>query len=543
MQNKPSKSSKPRKSAVKEARAKSIIAVDCETDPFKHDRVPKPFIWGAIKDGLYYGPWRRTEDFVEWLKDQDAIAYAHNGGKFDWHFLLDYLNKNEPIVSINGRLAKAKLGICELRDSWNLFNFSLQHTGEKMKFDYALMEEDVREDYMDEIAEYLKQDCVALYNLVIGFRDEYAPTGKMPLTQASAAMTFWEKLTGEREKTDLDYYTRFGPFYYGGRTEAFQKGEFKYPLQYVDINSAYPYAMTFEHPAGQPHFGEWDGKDGAAMLQIEAEARGIFPFRQKDGSLSFPDDFSIREFFVTGWEAILYQELYPGRHFEVIECYRWARKRDFKEYVAKFWELKARSTGNTRTFAKLFLNSLYGKFAANPLEYEESMLVDAGFNEEKMAEGWTPQPLTPNTWAIFKPLKEDKQRYYNVATAASVTGFVRAMLAREIKRADTVIYCDTDSLICQGFKGPMGKGLGEWDLEARFDYGCVAGKKLYAFHMEEPDEKGNEWKTASKGTRLRETPEKIFSVARGEKVEYKNPAPTFSLKNEARFVTREIRMT
>jgi len=518
---------------------KSLIAVDCETDPFKYGRVPKPFIWGAVKNGLYFGPWRRTEDFVNWLKEQDGIAYAHNGGKFDWFFVLDYLTKNEPVTAINGRLAKGKIGACEIRDSWNLFNFPLRATGEKGSIDYELMEEDIREDWIDEIADYLKQDCIALYNLLVSFRDEYAPDGKIPLTQASAAMKLWESMTGERENTDGDYYTRFGPFYYGGRTEAFQKGEFNYPLYYVDINSAYPYAMTFEHPAGQPHFASWDEQDGAAMLQVKAEGRGVFPYRNEDGSLSFPDDCKIREFFVTGWEALLYRELYPGRAFEVIECYRWARKRNFQDYVARFWELKAKSTGNTRTFAKLFLNSLYGKFAANPSEYEQARLVEAGFNEDSMAEGWTANQLTAKTWMETKPLEDKQMRYYNVATAASITGFVRAMLAREIKRADHVVYCDTDSLICQGFKGPLGSGLGEWDLEARFDYGCVAGKKLYAFHKAD----GSGWKTASKGTRLGQTPEKIFSVARGEIVPYKNEAPTFSLKNETRFITREIRMT
>ena len=47
---------------------------------------------------------------------------------------------------------------------------------------------------------------------------------------------------------------------------------------------------------------------------------------------------------------------------------------DFSEYVDHFYGLKLRAERdgdkNGRLFAKLFLNSLYGKFAANPSQYK-----------------------------------------------------------------------------------------------------------------------------------------------------------------------------
>ena len=66
--------------------ARRITAVaDSETDPFEHGRVPEPFIWGLF-DGRKYYEFSSTDEFVTHIKDRPYDLYAHNGGKYDWHF-------------------------------------------------------------------------------------------------------------------------------------------------------------------------------------------------------------------------------------------------------------------------------------------------------------------------------------------------------------------------------------------------------------------------------------------------------------------------
>lgn len=101
-----------------------IWTADCETDPFKRGRIPKPFLWG-VYDGTACHLFERTEDFINFVQDKKVILYAHNGGKFDWHFILDYLEPFTPINIINGRIAKFKIGVCEFRDSYNILPIPL----------------------------------------------------------------------------------------------------------------------------------------------------------------------------------------------------------------------------------------------------------------------------------------------------------------------------------------------------------------------------------------------------------------------------------
>lgn len=519
---------------------REILAVDCETDPFKHGRVPEPFVWGAY-NGREYWQFETTEELALFLSGRDCIAYAHNGGKFDWHYVLDYLNTCEPITVINGRIARAKLGACELRDSLNLIPVPLKKLqsskGEKLDIEYWKLEKEHRQEHRAEIERYLEQDCVVLWENVSRFIDEYG----LHLTQASAAMKIWEDMSGETEKTDPVYFDQYSRFYYGGRTECFEKGLITDPFKVYDIKSAYPHAMAVaKHPKGAPHLADWDGKDGAALVTVIARARGVFPYREENGSLSFPADNKRRTFNVTGWELKLYEEKF-GPVEQVLECFRFSFLYDFSPYVSRFYKLKAEAEAkgdvSGRHFAKIFLNALYGKFASNPENYSEFQLID--LNEHATPPGYVLCDLHAEGRAfVSKPLDENKMRFFNVATAASITGYVRAKLARVILESKRPLYCDTDSIACVEFAGDrIGPNLGNWELEANCVRGAIGGKKLYAFKTTS----GN-YKTASKGAKLSE--KDIFALAEGAEIFYKPNAPTFSAKKkDARFVNRTLKRT
>lgn len=161
----------------------------------------------------------------------------------------------------------------------------------------------------------------------------------------------------------------------------------------------------------------------------------------------------------------------------------------------------------------------------------------------------------PNVLAS-SPIPEDKWRFYNVATAASVTGFVRAYLWRALCASQGVLYCDTDSIAAVDPGVPLGGELGQWEVEGAFIGGAIAGKKLYGFEYDAEsrplDQHGNRvrYKVASKGARLCYA--EIRKVARGETVRYMPEVPTYRIsgyfdkktgqREIARYVPREIRM-
>lgn len=533
---------------------KPFYTIDCETDPFLAGRVPQPFIWGVYEgQGETYEEFATPGEVAAYLYDRDVLVYAHNGGKFDYHYMRDLINTDDAIMVISGRLAQFKIGEATYRDSMNILVNPLRAFA-KDEIDYAKLESDVRHLHMDEIRRYLRSDCVNLWNTIDTYFKSYGRT----LTQAGASMRYWMKNYSPpwtRQTMVQSEVTR--PFYYGGRVECFAQGHKVEKFAVVDINSAYPHAMLSKHPIspgsiGGEHLPHVEDM-GPQMIHIEGVAKGCFPFRAEDGSLIFPDDDNIvREYFVSGWELKAALECDTFKVFRVRDVREYTQLVDFKDYVDHFYaeRQRAKAAGDKAAdvFAKLFLNSLYGKFASDPEKYSEFVIASTDSVEDwcgpklnKLRKAGPPYvKLGPwgDRYLLGRKLPEDKHTYYNVATAASVTGYVRAQLHRAINQCEGVLYCDTDSIAARRVdKLPQGAGLGQWKLEANCAEYAIAGKKLYAFRQED-----GLWKTASKGVRLE--PAEIVRVARGESV-LSNPAvPTYTMhRQEPTFIRREITIT
>lgn len=545
-----------------------IYAADSETDPFKRGRVPKPFIWGVVEAASIgtpeenYEQFTDTADFIEYMSDgagtgEEIICYVHNGGKFDYHFMTKYIADYVPLTVISGRLAKFKIGKCEFRDSINIIPAPLS-AYQKDEIDYAIFEESERNkpENWKLICDYLKSDCIYLGQMVNQFIEEYG----LHLTQASAAMKNWEKISDiKKPKTSQAYYEEMQAFYYGGRVQCFERGIIEKPFKVIDIKSAYPYAMTFLHPWGQA-FGFSDDIDGwpddrisRSFIELEAQSFGAFPIRTKDNGLQFPADGDTRNFSVTGWEYLAARDTGTLGAHKVKSVRYYYDTIEFNEYVDHFFALKAEAESMLgvlsedhsdfghwtarRLFAKIFLNALYGKFASNPENYSEFMTIPANsLAGAETLEGWDfCKLLSTETAVITRPLPEEKHRFYDVAVSASITGFVRAYLWRAIQQCEGVMYCDTDSISCESLGTlNLGKQLGDWDLEAECDMGAIAGKKLYAFRKLD-----GKFKIASKGVRL--TASEIIDIASGRERIFNPEVPTFSIRRDPIFTPRKVR--
>lgn len=536
------------------ARVKRIAACDCETDPFKYGRVPHPFAWGFRDEDSYSQFWGAdsTRDFIDYLKDEkDLIIYAHNGGKFDFFYLLPYLDPD--IQIINGRIAKATLfdGAVELRDSYLIYPLSLKED-DKLDIDYEKMEAENRELNKPEILRYLRRDCDVLYDIVKNFRDEYGGG----LTLAGAAFKQL-KLTGYPTEPTFDNFdSMLRPFYMGGRVQCFETGAFYGERIYVDIHSAYPYAMTFNHWNGSGYRETLrvpDTENGSWFAKIIAVSRGALPYKQ-DGKTFYPDDNKKREYYASGWEIIAGLETGTLDVKKVIRVYRPTFTANFQEYVSRFFALKDKADQERakcpegspewyhwhrlRTFAKLMLNSCYGKFGQDGRGFEAFKLCEYGDIPDDLHD-WKPYAEADGLISIYNR-PDPVDRFYNVATAASITGFVRAYLWKNICASDGVLYCDTDSIICKRFGGSISDKLGDWGVEANLTEAYIAQKKMYALLTNKTGKDGQFIKkVASKGVKLSFDQIKN-GVLTCENITHAKESPAFSLKFGARFVEKEI---
>ena len=523
-----------------------IAVCDAETDPFRRARVPAPFIWGFY-DGSQYQTFTETEKFVDFLAGEDCLVYAHNGGRFDWHFLLPYIEPYEEISLINGRIARFKIGAAECRDSYNLLPVPLA-AYKKDDIDYSIFEagERAKPANMAKIKAYLQSDCVYLWELINEFVTRYG----LQITQASASMKQWGKISGQPiPRTNANFYRDWSAYYYGGRVQCFESGIIKRPFIVGDINSAYPRAMLEKHPYSENASIQPGYKAKADFYRVRAESTGAFPYRGDGGGLTFPADGELREFTVTGWEVQAAKDTGTLKRAKFIESATFINHVDFSIYVNHFYEerlrCKAANDDAGSLFAKLFMNSLYGKFAANPEHYRDYMVVPMdvicglGMEGTEVSQWNFAGEFGP--WGLAdKPISGERARYYNVATGASITGYVRAMLWRAICGAEGVLYCDTDSVAATSLDVEWGTALGQWKHEGEFDKAGIGGKKLYIFQGVKTPE-GRQFKRASKGVRL--TDPELWKVARGGEVEYNSETPTFSAKREISFVQRLVRKT
>jgi hypothetical protein len=572
-------------------RPKPITACDCETDPFLFNRVPEPFIWG-FADGENFVHFNKTEEFVEHIRRKKIICYAHNGGKFDFMYLLSHVREGK-LQIINGRIISMYIGECELVDSYAAVPESLKKI-KKREIEMWKLERAVRAEHMPEIIHYLEGDCIYLLELMLAYR-KAAGTRK---TIAGNALAFAKKLGIDPGKTNYSFDQNFRPYYFGGRTQCFQPGTF-YNITVYDIHSAYPYAMQHYHPTGDARtfkarsdFGDLNEAEiSRSFIRLKCFSKGAFPWRDPQipaSGLQFPED--TREYHITGWEYLAAKELGLVSDEKLISVEYSDESITFKEYVEHWYNHKAAHPKEidpiNYTIGKTMMTSLYGKLAQNPARYYDYRIlpIDAPLPcadpipdadndtcivcEFKLMEhGWVRYSrflghdfhCRETLWKYkfrFGEQWESKPLYKNVATGASITGFTRAHLLKAAHAVgiEHVIYCDTDSLIVkEGHNSaglPQSEAMGDWGLEiplARIAH--FAGKKLYAIELDpkkpctcsDPQQQCKKHKVVTKGARL--SFKDMEKIVNGETVIYEPQAPTYSIARGIGFVPRKIRRT
>ncbi len=572
----------------REAKLRNIAILDMETDPFDDDKRTEilPFVaelysdqFGSIViwDENFESFARKVYTEIENLPDAFTI-YAHNGGKFDFLFLVHMLRGD---VKFKGRaIMSAKIGQHELRDSLHILPEKLA-AWKKDHFDYSKMKRQVRGKFRDEILSYLHSDCVYLFDIVKSFLVEFG--FKISIGQAAFGelKKHYKAVQNVRESTD-EFLRRY---FFGGRVEClsgrglFDSREFEHRggFKLYDVNSMYPFVMAnYQHPISNNYnWRRGNPSDDTVFIDVECVSHGAFVQRASDG-LDANVMFGRGRYYVTKWEYDVATKHGLIEDVEIVGVVDNPNRTDFSKFIVPMYNRRRlvkqqmediRQAGGEDTtafeelkkqdlFLKYLLNNSYGKFAQNPRNFKEFYYTDAGCRPPrewlKFLDGADDEtrhrysmPVERSDdfeiWAKPSP----SRRFNNVGTAASITGAARAVLLDAIQSADDAIYCDTDSLICRGLANVSVDvaALGSWKLEQEFDRVIIAGRKLYACEVKGyPDGHDRRLKIRSKGASglkwhdfERMLDEEIIATV--------NKAPTISRIGEQRYMVRRIRAT
>lgn len=579
----------------REQRLENIAVLDMETEPFDNTKPPEdvqPFLAVLYRDDA--APVIIWEEHlpsfvsavlaaIEALPGRFTI-FAHNGGKFDYMFLLRRLRG---FVSFKGRgIMSARIGRHEIRDSFHIIPERLANW-QKDEFDYNKLYKKVRHKYRDEIIRYCINDCAYLLDIVKRFVSEYG----LKLSIGQAAMSVMKRhykvqRIGEQSDAMLREY------YFGGRVECLGgKGIFgganerwaKYTL--YDVNSMYPFVMaSCAHPTGNSFITRGGTPNfQTVFIELECTNHGALVRRGPDGEMTAEAKSGI--FKTTIWEYEMALKYNLIENVNILRCIDFPDRSNFSEFVlplyARRQETKERLktlTPGTREyndtkkddiFFKLILNNAYGKYAQNPRKFKQCFITDTdeqppldcdgclkGFPK---ADGWHTPPRGVNfrcmSWGPLPHFKcaeywiwhrpQEHLRFNNVATAASITGAARAVLMEAIALAEEPIYCDTDSVIARNL-GPLklhNSELGAWKVEHGIDEIIIAGKKLYACKVAGiPDGHKDRIKVKSKGV-AGLTWHDMERALKDEMIEILSNSITLDKYGGARYMRRNVRAT
>lgn len=314
--------------------------------------------------------------------------------------------------------------------------------------------------------------------------------------------------------------------YYGGLVNNFYVGKIANKKTYwVDVNSLYPYVMKLPLPTKM--IGNVTDCQPSELLTHLDEVEGIAEVLLESKDDPYPRRYNGRLCETVGRVAtyLAGPELRRGLEKGHIKHVRHASLYEvdtiFSDFVDHFWNERCitKAKGDTvgNLFAKLIMNSLYGRFGMKgrhyepySLDYLTELYAEEGKEVPKCykVKGFQP-PISAlsNTWRPMGLRASVKLRYLDgmleverstgehaqsfVAISAFVTAYAREYLRELIAIAGRheVHYCDTDSLFTteRGYQRLVAKRLinpnelGKLKLEGIADSCTFNGPKDYIF--------------------------------------------------------------
>lgn len=308
--------------------------------------------------------------------------------------------------------------------------------------------------------------------------------------------------------------------YHGGYCYKARAGEDFYNGCTYDVNSLYPSMMLGEsgnrYPVGEPVFFKgsipdkvignsryyyfvrfrtmFKVKEGfLPTIQIKdsyrydptawLETSDIRYYDKKSGEYKYSHYYRDLEGNIVPAEVTLtltmhdfelFKEHYDTDYIDILDgCYFETTQYVFDQYIEYFRKIKENSKGAPRALAKLFLNSLYGKFATSVISSYMLPVSEAG------------EALR------FEMVYEENKKPVYIPVGAAITSYARCYTIRAAqanyhgKYQPGFIYADTDSIHLDIPANEV-KGItvhdthfGAWKLEAEWQEGRYVRQKTY----------------------------------------------------------------
>lgn len=431
------------------------------------------------------------QTFCNWIfKQKSCLFYFHNL-KFDGAFLLNHLLQNG--FSINDSEEDKSISTL-ITDRLTWYTFTVHYNGRKYKFRDSLKKitgslEQAAKDFdlpirkgeieydkyrpmgyqpTEEEIDYCHNDTEILADIMKFYYDH----GMTAITNASDAMKKYKEIIGEKAYShyfpvldkEIDDFIRRS--YKGGfcYVNPKYKNKFLHDIYCYDVKSMYPSVMAYKPlPYGIPvhYIGRYKENSQFPLyiqeIEVDCDLKsGFIP------SIQTKTYFSIKLNYLTSTEGRLIRLVltsldlqrlkkdYNIHEIRYIQGYMFQASTNlFHEYVMKFFELKEQSKGAKKMLYKIYLNSLYGKFA---------MATERSQAYPEIIEG------------ANKYIKTDKEIVDATYTAVAcfITSWARNKLLEGIyKNINQFVYCDTDSihLLSPAVGVDEGKELGQFAIE------------------------------------------------------------------------------
>ena len=392
---------------------------------------------------------------------------------------------------------------------------------------------------MGELKTYNERDCVILFKAIEQFEDVLTQLGgELQMTIASCAMNLFRRVYLQddiRTNAAVNGWARLA--YTSSRVEVFQTDCRE--AHYFDLNSSFPYAMTFPTPGDVKKNGLKEGKlpkkrDKALFIaecdiQVPPMYLPPLPYRY-DGRVFFPCGTW------RSWFSGIDLELLERRGGKILKVYQ-SIEFEPQHYLRAYAEdVYAKRKASKTTFEKLvfkyLLNSLYGKFGERT-EKTGMLLNPADTNcphkVKHRCASWPQcehakqgnecnlciQTLFPGCLLVTD---DAKLAHEWVPIAVEITSRARMNLEGHLWNAQSdIFYCDTDSIITTVQLPSDPVTLGALKLEDEIRQGEFVACKIYAVEVIDSGGRGH-WKTKAKGF-SRMNYQKFCDVKIGEEIQ------------------------
>lgn len=474
---------------------------------------PEKFIFGVVY-GLNYQKviFSREQFITEFKHDRykNKIVFAHN---LEYDLTTLYDNPIENLIDViwNNKLISCSNGNCFFADSVNIFGrVSLSVIGKMINIEKpSLGNESLYSERlgMDELNRCVI-DCHILW-LALFEMFEFA--GAIKITQASLSLTYYRRFHQPFNLSSNENTKYFWNSYFGGRTEIFKMG--KTHSKVIDINSSYPYAMKniefpnprmlkvlhvvtkekfinqiLEHFEGciectVIHAPKWLG-----FLPVKKNNKLIFPIGEFSGCWNFNE---IR--FALDNDAIKIKSISRVIYGERM-------KTPFDSFVEFLYTERFKTKNEFEIYRiKIFMNSLYGKFAQRIKEehiylsniddnidliqdYQKSGLFIKlqMFNSERK-----------DAYLVIKSKLEKSLSHSIPVFSSYITSFSRVHLLKKLLELENnvPVYCDTDSIFYEVENNHKDEYfLGGWKTENKIVTDIRGLKNYKYFKIENPKE-------------------------------------------------------